>query len=151
MWQLDYKEGWGLKNWCFKLWCWRRLFSVPWTARGSNYSMLKEFNPEYSLEGLRLKLKLQYFGHDAKSWPTGKDPEAGKDWRPEEKVTTQDDTVGWHHPRLNAHEFEQDWGDGEGQGSLGCCSPWGCKESDMTERLPFHFIFQLHSLGQWKA
>jgi len=58
MWQLDYKEGWGLKNWCFKLWCWRRLFSVPWTARGSNYSMLKEFNPEYSLEGLRLMVFL---------------------------------------------------------------------------------------------
>jgi len=113
MWQLDYKEGWGLKNWCFKLWCWRRLFSVPWTARGSNYSMLKEFNPEYSLEGLRLKLKLQYFGHDAKIWPIGKDPNAGKDWGQEEKGLQR---MRW----LNGipDSMEQTQGDSEGQGSL---------------------------------
>ena len=70
----------------------------------------------------------------AKSWHTGKDPDAGKDWRQEEKGTTEDEIVGWHH-RLNGHEFEQTMGVGEGQGCLACCSPWGCKESDMTERL----------------
>ena len=64
----------------------------------------------------------------------GKDPDAGKDWRQEEKGTTEDEMVGWHHG-LNAHEFEQTRGDGEGQGSLACGSPWGCKESDMTEQL----------------
>ena len=62
MWELDYKESWALKNWCFDLWCWRRLLRVPWTARRSNKSILKEISSEYSLEGLMLKLKLQYFG-----------------------------------------------------------------------------------------
>ena len=116
----------------FKLWCWRRLLRVPWTARKSNKSILKEINPEYSLEGLMLNLKLQYF--NAKSWFIEKDPDAGKDWRQEEKGTTEDEMVAWHH-RLNGHEFEQAPGDGEGQGSLECWSPWGRKESDMTERL----------------
>ena len=63
MWELDYKESWVLKNWWFWTWCWRRLLRVPWTARRSNQSILKEISPEYSLEGLMLKLKLQYFGH----------------------------------------------------------------------------------------
>ena len=62
MWKLDHKEGWVPKNWCFELWCWRRLLRVPWTVRRSNQSILKEISPEYSLEELMLKLKLQYFG-----------------------------------------------------------------------------------------
>ena len=71
---------------------------------------------------------------DAKNWLIGKHPDAGKDWRREEKGTTEDDMVGWDH-HLNEHEFEQAPGDGEGQWSLACCSPWGCKELDTTERL----------------
>ena len=64
MWELDYKESWAPKNWCFwTMWCWRRLLRVPWTARKSNQSILKEISSEYSLEGLMLKLKLQYFGY----------------------------------------------------------------------------------------
>ena len=63
MWELDYRESWALKNWCFWTGCWRRLLRVPWTARRSNQSILKEISPEYSLEGLMLKLKLHYFGH----------------------------------------------------------------------------------------
>ena len=63
MWELDYAESWVLKNWCFELWCWRRLLRVPWTARRSNQSILKEISPGCSLEGLMLTLKLQYFGH----------------------------------------------------------------------------------------
>ena len=63
MWELDHKESWAPKNWCFELWCWRRLLRVPWTARRSNQSILEETSPEYSLEGLVLKLKLQYFDH----------------------------------------------------------------------------------------
>jgi len=63
MWEFDHKEGRVLKNWCIRMWCWRRLLRVSWTARRSNHSILKEINPEYSLEGLMLKLKLQYFGH----------------------------------------------------------------------------------------
>ena len=63
MWELDCEESWAPKNWCFELWCWRRFLRVPWTARRSNQSTLKEISPEYSLEGMMLKLKLQYFGH----------------------------------------------------------------------------------------
>ena len=119
----------------FELWCWRRLLRVPWTARRSNQSILKEISLEYSLEGLMLKLKLQYSGHlMAKNWLTGKDPDAGKGWRQEEKGMTEDEMVGWHH-WLNGHEFEQALGVGDGQGSLVCCSPWGHKESDTTEWL----------------
>ena len=66
---------------------------------------------------------------DTKSWLIGKDPDAGKDWRQEEKGTTEDEKVGWHH-WLNGHEFEQTPGDGKGQGSLACCSPWGHKKLD---------------------
>ena len=131
-------ESWTIKKAerrridAFELWCWRRLLRVSWTARRSNQRILKEISPEYSLEGLMLKLKLQYFGHlDSKSWLIRKDPDAGKDWRQEEKGTTEDEMVGWHH-WLNGHEFQQAPRDGEGQGSLACCNPWGRKESDMT-------------------
>ena len=62
MWELDHKEGWALKKWGFQLWCWRKLSRVPWTARRSNPSILKESNPEYSLEGLMLKVKVQFLG-----------------------------------------------------------------------------------------
>ena len=103
-----------------------------WKARRSNQSILKEINPEYSLEGLMLKMKLQYFGH--LMWRTGKDPAAGKDWRREEKGVTEDVMFGWHH-WLKGHEFEQILGESEGQGSLECCSQRGRKESDMTEQL----------------
>ena len=117
----------------FELWCWRRLLRVPWTARRSNQSTLKEISPGCSLEGPMLRLKLQYFGHQ-KSRLIWKDPDARKLWRGEEKGTTEDEIVGWHH-RLDAHEFEQALGDGEGWGGLACCSPWGCKESDTNEWL----------------
>ena len=106
---------------------------APSTAKRSNQSTLKEISPEYSLEQLMLKLKLQYFGHQIQRTDSlGKDSDAGKDQRQEEKGTTEDEMVGWHH-LLNGHEFEQAPGVGEGQGSLACCSPWGHKESDTTE------------------
>ena len=89
----------------FKLWCWRRLLRVPWTARRSNQSILKEINPEYSLEGLMLKLKLQYFSHLMWRTDASGDPDAGKDWKGEEKGMIEDEMVGWHH-WLNGHEFE---------------------------------------------
>ena len=114
----------------FELWCWRRLLRVPWTARRSNQSVLNEISPGCSLEGLMLKLKLQYFGHLTQSWFIGKDPDAGRDWGQEEKGTAEDEMVGWHH-RLNGNEFGWTPGVGDGQGGLA----WGHKESDMTERL----------------
>ena len=110
---------------------WRRLLRFPWTTRRSNKSILKEINPEYSLEGLMLKLKFQYFGH---LMPLiGKDSAGGKDWGQEEKGMTEDEMVR-SHQRLNGDEFEQTPGDGKVQGSLACCSPWGRKESDTTEQ-----------------
>ena len=116
----------------FELWCWRRLLSVPWTARRSNQLILKELSPEYSLEGLMLKLKL--WPPDVKNWFIRKDPDAGKDWRQKEKGTTEDEMVGWHH-WLSGHEFEQAPGVDDGQGGLQCCRPQGRKESDTTEQL----------------
>ena len=90
----------------FELWCWRRLLRVPWTARWSNQYILKEISLEYSLEGLMLKLKFQLlWPPDVKNWLIGKDPNAGKDWRREEKRVTEDEMVGWHH-WLNGHELE---------------------------------------------
>ena len=89
----------------FVLWCWRRLLRVPWTARRLNHSILKEISPEYSLEGLMLKLKLVFWPPDAKNWLIWKDPNAGKDWRWEEKGATENELVGWHH-WLNGHKFE---------------------------------------------
>ena len=91
------------RNDAFELWCWRRLLRVSWTARRSNQPNLKEISPEYSLEGLMLKLKL--WPPDAKKWLFGKDPDAGKDWRQEEEGTTEVEMVGQHH-WFNVPEFE---------------------------------------------
>ena len=116
---------------------WRRLLRVPSTARRSNQSILKEIYSEYSLEALMLNAEAKapiLWPPDAKNWLIGKDPDAGKDWRQEEKGMTEDEMVGWHH-WLDGHEFEQVPGVGDGQGSLVCCSPWGCKETDPTEHL----------------
>ena len=122
-------ENWTIKKAehqridAFELWCWRKLLRVPWTARRSNQSTLKEISPEYSLERLMLKLKLQCCGHLMRRTDSlGKDPDAGKDWRQEEKGMTEDEMVGWHQ-WLNGHEFEQAPGVGDGQGSLACCHP----------------------------
>ena len=119
----------------FELWCWRRLLRVPWTARRSNQSILKEINPECSLDGLMLMLNEApvLWPPDAKRWLTGKDWDAGKDWRRGEKGMTEDEMAGWHY-RLDGRESE--WtGVFDGQGGLACCDSWGCKESDMTEWL----------------
>ena len=87
----------------FELWCWRRLLRVPWTARRSNKSILKEINPGISLEGMMLKLKLQYFGHLIRRVDSLEKTDAGRDWGLEEKGTTEDVMAGCHH-RLNGHE-----------------------------------------------
>ena len=137
---LFFHESWTTKKAehqridAFELWCWRRLLRVPWTARRSNLSILKEIRPECSLEGLMLKLKLQYFGHlmwraDSfeKTLVLGKiEGRRRRGW--------QRMMVGWYH-WLDGHEFKQAPGVGNGQGSLECCCPWDRKESDRTELL----------------
>ena len=140
MWELDYKESWALKNWC----CWTVVLEKTpescWTARRSNQSILKEISPEYSLEGLDAEAEtLILWPSDGKNWLIWKDPDARKDSRWEEKRMTVDEMVGWHH-WLDEHEFEQALGVSDGQGSLVCCSPWDCKELDMTEWLNWTVI-----------
>ena len=124
-------ESWTIKKAehqridAFEVWCWRRPVRVPWTARRSNQSILKEASPEYSLEGLMLKLKLLIlWPPDAKSWLIWKGPDAEKDWGQEENGMTEDEMVGWHH-RLNGHGFGWTQGIGDGQRGLACCSSWG--------------------------
>ena len=95
---------------------------LPWIARRSNQSILKEISPGISLEGMMLKLKLQYIGHLMRRVDSLEKTDAGRDWGQEEKGTTEDEVAGWHH-RLN------------GEGGLACCDPWSRKELDTTERL----------------
>ena len=128
-WTVKKAERWRIG--AFELWCWRRLLRVLWTARISNQSILKEISPEYPLKWLILKLKLQYLMEEPTYW---KRPSCWKDWRQEEKGTTEDEMVGWHH-QFKGHEYEQDLGVGNGLGILACCSSRGCKELDMTEQL----------------
>ena len=96
-------------------------------------SILKEISPGFSLKGMMLKLKLQYFGHLMRRVDSLEDSD-GRDWGQEEKGTTEDEMAGWHH-RLDGCEFEWTPGVGDGQGGLACCDSWGRDESDTTERL----------------
>ena len=89
----------------FELWCWRRLLRVPWTAKRSNQSILKEISPGCPLEGLTLKLKLQYFGHLMRRVDSLERTDAGRDWGQEDKGTTENEMARWHH-LLDGHEFE---------------------------------------------
>ena len=135
MWELDIKKAECQRTDAFELWCWRRLLRVPQTARRSNQSILKEINPEYSLEGLMLKLKLQYSGHlmrrtDSfeKTLMLGK-IEGGRrrTWQRMRWLDCITDSMDMSLSKLLRV--------GDGQGGLACCSPRGCKESDMTEWL----------------
>ena len=122
------------------------VFHLLTRRRRSNLSILKEINPKYSSEGLMLKLKLQYFGHlmervdsSEKTLMLGKTEGRGKEG-------DRDEMVGWHH-RLNGHELGQTSGDGDGQGGLVCCSPWGCEESDLTwQRNNNNQLFRVRNL-----
>ena len=114
--------------------CWRRLLKIPWTARRSSQLVLKECNLKFFGSSDAEAEAPILWPPDRKNWLSGKDPDAGQDWRQKEKGTTENEMVGWHR-WLNGHEFEQAPGVGDGQGSLECCSPWGCKESDTAERL----------------
>ena len=129
-WTIKKAEHWRTD--AFELWCWRRLLGVIWTARRSNQSILKEINPEFSLE--EWMLKLQNSGQLMRRANSLEKTHAGKDRRWEEKGTTGDEMVGWHC-WLNGHELEKAPGDCEGQGTLEYCSSCGKQELDMTEQL----------------
>ena len=133
MWELDCKESWAPKNWCFWTMILEKTLESPLDSKE-----IQPVHPKGDQSWVfigRTDVEAEtpiLWPPDAKSWIISKDPDAGKDWGQEEKGTTEDELVGWHH-RLDGYDFEQ--APGVGQGSLACCSPWDCKESDMTERL----------------
>ena len=134
MWEFDYKESWAPKNWCFWTVVLEKILESPLVSKE-----IQPVHPEGDWSWVfigRSDAEAEtpiLWPPDVKSWLIGKDPDARKDWRQEEKGRTEDEMIGWHH-QLNGHEFEQAPGDGEGQGSL-VCRPLGGKESDTTEWL----------------
>ena len=138
LWELDYKESWVLKNWCFWTVVLERTLESPLDC--------KEIQPVHS-KGVwpwvffgRNYAKAQtpiFWPPNVKSWLIWKDPDVGKNWRQEEKGTTEDEMAGWHH-QLNGHEFEHAPGFGDGQGRLVCCSPWG------SQRVGHNWVTELN-------
>ena len=152
-------ESWTIKKaecqriYAFELWCWRRLLRVPWDCKE-----IQPFHPKGNQSCVfigRTDAEAEtpiIWPPDAKGWLIGKDPDAGKDWEREEKGTTEDEMVGWHH-RPDGHGFGWTPGVGDGQGGLACCNSWGHKVSDMTERLKWTELnrlnfYQNHRLGK---
>ena len=135
MWELNHKEGWLPKKWCFWSVMLEKTLESPLDCKE-----MKPVNPKRNQPLIftgRTDAKAEapiLWPPDVKSWLIRKDPDAGKDWKKEEKGMTEDEMVGWHH-WLNGHEFEQALGDCEGQGNLACYNPQSCKESEMTEWL----------------
>ena len=153
MWELDYKESWVRKNWCF--------WTVVLEKTLESLLDCKEIQPVHPKGDQfwvfigRIDVEAEtpiHWPPHVKSWLIGKDCDAGKDWGQEEKGTTEDEMVEWHH-WLNGHGFGWTLGVGDGQGGLACCSLWGCKKLDMTEWLNwtelkikiFNFTYVLHS------
>ena len=132
MWELNHKEGWVPKNWCFWTVLLEKTLESPLDCKEIRPVNPKENQPCIFIGRTDAKAEAPIlWPPDAKSWLIGKDPDAGKDWRQEEKGKTENEMVWWHH-WLNAHEFEQALGDGEGQGSQVCYIPLVHKESDTT-------------------
>ena len=135
IWELDYKESWALKNWCFWTVVLEKTFESPLDCKE-----MQQIHPKWDQSWVftaRTDVEAEtpiLWPPDEKNWLIRKNPDAGKDWRQEEKGTTENEMVGWHH-RLNGYELEQAPGVGDGQGSLQYCSPWGHKELDTTEPL----------------
>ena len=155
MWELDYKENWAPKNWCFWTVVLEKTFESPLDC-----TEIKPVHPKGNQSWIfigRTDAEAEtpiLWPPDAKSWLIWKDPDAGKDWRREEKGTTEDEMAGWHH-WLSGCESEWTPGVGDGQGGLVCCSSWGRKKSDITERLNWtesrqkEIRFILTSLSHW--
>ena len=147
MWELDYKEGWALKNWCFRTVVLEKTLESPLDTK-----KIKPVNPKGNQSWIftgRTDAEAEVpilWPPYAKNWLIGKDPNAGKDWKQEEKGMIEDERVGWHH-RLDGHEFEQALGVGNGQGSLACRSPWELQSqirlSDWPDWAAAHRLFDL--------
>ena len=134
MWELDHKEGWVPKNWCFWTVILEKPLESPLDCKEIKSVSSKRNQSWIFFERTVAEAEAPIlWPPDVKKRLTGKDPDAGENWK-EEKGMTEDEMVGWHH-RLNGHESEQAPGVGDGQGGLVCCSPWGHKELDTTERL----------------
>ena len=135
LWELDCEESWAPKNWCFWTVVLEKTLQSPLECK-----RIKPVNPKGNQSWIFIRRTdakgdaTIFWSPDVKNWFIGKDPDSGKGQRQEKKRTTKDEMIGWHH-WLNGHAFEQTLGVANGQGSLVCCSPWGCKESDMTESL----------------
>ena len=135
VWELDYKESWALKNWCFWTVELEKTLESPLV-----WKEIKEVNSKGNQSWVFIGRTdaedetPMLWPPDAKNWVNGKDPDAGQNWRQEEKGTTEDEMVRWYH-WLDRNEFEEDLGVVDGQGSLVCCGPWGRKESDTTQWL----------------
>ena len=126
MWELDHKEGWVLKNWCFQTVLLKRIHESPLDSKEIKPVSPKRNQPWIFIGRTDAEADIPMLcPPDVKSWLTGKDPDAGRDWG-QEKWVTEDEMVGWHD-WLSGHDFEQTLGDSEGQGSLAYCSPWGRK------------------------
>ena len=138
MWELDYEESWAPKNWCFWTVVLEKTLESPLDCKGLQW--IQPVHPKGDQSWVfigRTDAEAEapiLWPPDAKSWLIWKDHDAGKDWRQEEKVPTEDEMVGWHH-WLNGHEFGWTLGIGDGQGGLACCCSWDRKESDTTEWL----------------
>ena len=149
MWELDYKESWEPKNWCFWTVVLEKTLESPLDSK-----MIQPVHPKGDQSWVffgRTDVEAEtpiLWPPDVKSWLIWKNPDARKDWCQEEKGTTEEEMVGRHH-RLNGHGFEWTLGVGDGQGGLACCGSWGCKESDMTEWLNWTELIELAKKFFW--
>ena len=151
MWKLGSKESWALKNWCFCTVVLEKTLGSPLDCKeiqpvhpkgDQSWIFIGRTNAEAEVPII--------WPPDVKNWLIWKEPVAGKDWRGAEKGMTKDEMVGCHH-WLDGHEFEQAPGVDDGQGSLACCSPWGCKESDTTEQLTWTEMYKYFLLWLWSS
>ena len=144
MWELDCEEGWAPKNWCFWTVVLEKTLESPLDCKEIQSVHPKGDQSWVFIGGTDAEAETPIFWPPhVKSWPIGKDPDAERDWGQEEEGMTEDEMAGWHH-RLDGHEFAWTQGVGNGQGGLACCSSWGCKESDTTERLSWTEWLSLH-------
>ena len=148
MWELDYKEGWAPKNWCFWTVVLEKTLGSPLDCKEIQPVHPKGDQSWMFIGGTDVEAQTPIlWPPDVKSWLIWKDPDAGKDWGQEDKGMTEDEMVGWHH-RLDGHGFAWTLGVGDGQGGLACCGSWGRKESDTTERLNWTDSFS-HTVDFW--